>query len=95
MIAASATFEAKLGVWQVSQSSNGTLTQSPAFTNVPAGTNTSTYSEQGIQLLLQGQAIFPFNETSQAVLLTILDAAFDPILHILQFQSQGVRCLLA
>jgi len=63
-----------------------------AFATVPAGANVSTYSQDGIETLLQGESIFPFNETYQAALLNQMHIAFDQagVPHILEYQSASV-----
>lgn len=77
---------------QVTQSSDGTLTQTPAFQSVPAGANTSTWSESGVQLLLQGDDLLPFNETYQAALLNQIGGAFKQagVPYILDYEGAGV-----
>lgn len=80
----------------MTQQSDGSVTPTPAFQEVPSGANTSTWSQSGVQLLLTGPDLFPFNESQQAVLLTILSGAFEQagVPYIWQYQSAGVRTLV-
>lgn len=66
-----------------------------AFSTVPAGQNTSAYSQLGMQVLLVGCPVYPLNETYQAMVLNQLHIAFDAVSmpHILAYQSSEVSSL--